>query len=696
MPLGHLHGPSPSDEQRQLHPARTYLRLMRYVAPYWHWLALTIVLSVLTALTGILPQQVIGVAVNELAGRGGEIRSESAASGGVPAAPSRPPARRERRGIPIAPALHDAVDLVTTEWFPGGNAVLGTYATYGAAFLLIFLLSNGVSVLQGLCMSFLGQSIIYDLRNRTYRHLQRLSLTYFDNNQTGDVMSRVVNDVNSLEQVIVAPVIDLLTDIGRFAFLLYFCLRWDWLLTVLALGVTPLLVGTTWVFGRLLRRDFRLMRRKMGELNARLQDSISGIRVIKAFGVEGIEAERFGGLNREVYRVQLRLARMFTVFRPVIGLLNHVGTVLVLCIGGVKVARGELEVGVFVVFFEYLRMMYGPVNGITRFYNHIQRALASAERVFELLDTAPEVDDAPDATPLTDVRGAVSLRGVSFSYSDERPALSDVTLDVAPGEMVALVGPSGAGKSTLANLVLRFYDPTAGAVLIDGHDVRGVTQESLRSHLGVVLQDPFLFNDTVRHNITYAKPDAGPDEAERAARAAGAHEFIERLPNGYDTVIGERGVKLSGGQRQRLSIARAVVADPRILILDEATSSVDTETEQMIQDAVYRMARNRTTIVIAHRLSTVQHADRIVVLDAGRVVESGTHDDLVARPDGLYARLWRTGGIVADSSTLRKQRASRSAYGGRDGTVDAGPESGRANSVGLDDWDPLGRSGQTS
>lgn len=658
-----MHGPpvnmAQNDRVTKITAARTYLRLLGHLRPHWHWMTLTILLAGLTALTSILPHQVIGVALNQLVQTPGESETRVQVETSMPAAkaPIKKPAASSRSTIPIAPLLKREVEKTMARW-PQLDPVLGTFLTYGAAFLILFLVSEAVHVAQGLCMAFVGQSLVFHLRNKAHSHLHHLSLRYFENRQTGDIMSRIVNDVGSLEAVIVGPIVELLTDTCRLAFLLYFCLRWDWSLTLLALCVTPLLMGSTWVFGRMLRKNFRVLRGKIGELNGRLQDNISGVRTIKAFGTEGQEERRFQALNHACYAVQLRLARLSTMFRPWIGMLNHLGTLLVLCLGGIQVARGEIEVGVFIILFEYLRMMYGPINNLTRFYDHIQRALASGERVFELLDEKPTVTEKSEATELPTVQGRLSLRNVSFAYEANLPSLRNVSLDVEPGEMVALVGPSGSGKSTLAALMLRFYDPDSGCIQLDGNDLRDLSFATMRQNMAVVLQDSFLFNDTVLANITYADPKATREDAERAARTAGAHEFIEELPNGYDTVVGERGMKLSGGQRQRLSIARAIVPDPRILILDEATSSVDTETEQMIQDAISRMAGKCTLVVIAHRLSTIQDADRICVLEKGHVVQLGKHEELLTQTDGLYARLWEHG---LSSSPHRSPVVSKSA-----------------------------------
>jgi len=406
----HFGGPGgpPSFDSKTVDAKGTYLRLLRYARPYWPWVALILCLSLFTAFVGILPQQIIGIAVDELAGLAGE---RQAPPGGETSVERPAPAPSQ---IPLARYVQQVTENVA-RWLNADASGEVTFYLLGASFLALFLISNGVSVVQGISMAYLGQSLIYDMRNQVYAHLQKLSLRYFENRQTGDIMSRVINDVNSLEQVIVGPVIDFLTDMSRLVFLLYWCFIWDWQLTVFALLVTPFLMSTTYFFGKLLRKNFTLLRQKIGELNGLLQDNISGIRVIMAFSREPHEMGRFREKNRENYGVHFRLAKIFSALRPIIGLLENVGTVLVLCVGGIKVLHGDMQLGVFTVFLAYLRMIYGPITGLTRFYNHIQQALASSERVFELLDTQPEVKDKPNALRLGRLRGEVEFRGVSFA-----------------------------------------------------------------------------------------------------------------------------------------------------------------------------------------------------------------------------------------------------------------------------------------
>jgi subfamily B ATP-binding cassette protein MsbA len=382
----------------------------------------------------------------------------------------------------------------------------------------------------------------------------------------------------------------------------------------------------------------RATRERLGEVSARLQDNLSGIRVIKSFSQEERESGRWSELVGQHHGAQVTALNIWGRYNPALALLNGLGGVLVLGVGARMVMAGQLTLGELFAFLSYVAMFYQPIRALVNVSETLQSALATSERLFEILDEVPDVRDAPDATALPRLQGHVIFHNVSFRYGTGEEVLSGIQLEARPGELVALVGRSGAGKTTLVNLLARFYDPTGGHITVDGYDLRTVRQRSLRAQIAMVLQDTFLFNGTVAENIAYGRPDAGPEEIERAARLANAHGFIDELPEGYDTQIGERGVKLSGGQKQRLAIARAVLADPAILILDEATSSVDSESEMLIQQAMERVMRGRTTFVIAHRLSTVKHADKIVALEEGRVAEVGDHASLLGQ-GGVYSQL---------------------------------------------------------
>ncbi|UCF94574.1 MAG: ABC transporter ATP-binding protein, partial [Desulfobacterales bacterium] len=409
-------------------------------------------------------------------------------------------------------------------------------------------------------------------------------------------------------------------------------------LAALVLIPIPILALALRHYNTRIRPVYRRVRARLGDINAKLQDNLSGIRVIQAFAREDLERQRFTAESEAYYHARVRGIRYWSVFFPAIRFLGAMGTVIVLGVGAMMVLEGELSLGTLVAFLAYITSFYEPINRLTEVDNIFQEAIAAGERIFELLDETSDVKDAPDAFDAPDIRGAMAFQHVYFRYGTGDKVLHDISFQMAPGEMVALVGPSGAGKTSIANLICRFYDPIQGQVTIDGYDLRQIKIASLRRQVGVVLQDSFLFNNTIAANLLYGRPDATRAELITAARAANAHDFIEQLPDGYDTEIGERGVKLSGGQKQRLALARAILADPRILILDEATSSVDAEAEYLIQQALERVLKGRTALVIAHRLSTIRHADKIIVLDRGRIVETGNHRDLLER-GGLYRQL---------------------------------------------------------
>ena len=505
--------------------------------------------------------------------------------------------------------------------------------------LIVFVARAGLQFLRSYMGHVAGWGVVADVRLYVYEHLQRLSLRFYEDKQTGQLMSRVVNDTDLFEQLIAhaAPemLVNVLTLIG--VSIVLFTLNWQLLL--LSLVPIPLVVASLQVYARYVRPAFRERQKVLGDLNALLNDNLSGIREIKAFTREDAQLLRVRqGIDR--YRRSLLSAlRLMATFQPFVGFTSSLGVIVVIYFGGQLALRQALPVSDLVAFFLYLDMFYQPVRNLSVSWEAVQNALAGADRIGELLEEEPEIHDRAGALALPGrAVGHIAFRDVGFWYNSGDPVLEHITLDIPARSVVALVGPTGVGKSTLVSLIPRFYDVCSGVIALDGQDIRNLTLESLRRQISIVLQDVFLFHGTVRDNLLFGRPDANEREMVAAAKVANAHSFILALPDGYDTLIGERGVKLSGGQKQRLSIARAVLRDAPILILDEATSSVDTETELLIQQALERLIVGKTTIIIAHRLSTIHKADTIVVLDGNGIVEMGTHAQLMAL-GGLYRRL---------------------------------------------------------
>jgi len=519
--------------------------------------------------------------------------------------------------------------------------------------VLLYLLAAGiqwlVTFLRVNLMAHTGQSIIYDLRARLFAHLQELSLSFYSRFSAGRVLTRVINDVGVLREFISWALLAIARDFFTLFGILFTMMAMHLRLSLLTFTVLPVMIVFTMIFRRYARENYRRVRRAISWVNSVLAENINGVRVVQAFSREKTNYEIFSGqVNRYNLDANLRAARVAASYPAAIELLAGFAIALAVWVGGAAVlgrwgSSEPITPGVLVAFVLYIERFFEPIRDLSRRYDSFQSTMAGGERIFALLDTPAEVQDAPDAIALPPIRGEVRSENLSFHYSDDpTPVLVDINLKVEPGETVALVGRTGAGKTTLVKLLCRFYDPTGGAVYVDGYDLRRVTQHSLRSQMGIVLQDPFLFSGTVSENIRFGRLDASDAEVEAAARAVGAHDFIVQLPQGYETPVEEGGLMLSVGQRQLVSFARALLADPRILILDEATSSVDTQTEIVIQNALRRILKGRTAFVIAHRLSTVVNADRIIVIDNGRIIEQGTHRELLAL-GGYYSRLYREG-----------------------------------------------------
>lgn len=484
-----------------------------------------------------------------------------------------------------------------------------------------------------------GQAVMANLRDTIFQKIQQLSLRYFDKHDAGDLMSRLVNDVDVLNQFFSQGLTQFIGGIVRMIILAGVMFWVDWRLALATLSVVPFMLLVSVYLSRLARRAFRKSRESLGDVSTELEEGISGVKVAQAFNRAEANAERFAELNRRNMEANVGAVGISSAFAPAMETFNALSITIVAGYGGYLALTGAISVGVVVAFIEFVRRFFFPVQQIAQLWVMVQSALAGAERIFALLDEPIDLQDRADAREMPLVQGDVRFEKVVFSYDPEEPVLRGIDLHASPGDTVAIVGPTGAGKSTIINLLNRFYETNEGAITIDDVDIRSVTQDSLRQQIGVVLQDNFLFSGTVYDNIRYGRLDATDEEVQAAARVVGAHEFISGLPDGYNTELGERGGNLSQGQRQLISFARAIIADPRILILDEATASVDTRTELVIQEALKQLLAGRTSFVIAHRLSTIRDADQVLVLEAGRIVEQGTHDALV-NAGGAYAQLY--------------------------------------------------------
>jgi ATP-binding cassette subfamily B protein len=507
----------------------------------------------------------------------------------------------------------------------------------------------GGQYLENIYLAYAGQSVIYRMRTQMFDHLHRLSLSFFDRTKVGKLMSRVQNDVAQLQDLVTDGILSLLTSCLTLVGIAVILIMMNWKLALITLTVVPVLAIGTFIWQKYARRAFITVRRTIATVNSQLQEDIAGVRVVQSLSREDENMEQFDQINQAHLNANVTAVKLEALIMPTVNILTGVAFAIVIIIGGFQVLDGAMSIGILMSFLLYIQRFFDPVLELSMQYTELQRAMASGERIFELLDVEPEIQDRPGAVELPPVQGEIKFKNVNFAYEPDKDVLHDISLTIKPGETVAIVGQTGSGKSSLVSLIARFYEAEKGEVTVDGYDVRSVTQQSLRQQIGIVPQDPILFSGTIEENIKYGKMEASRDEVIEIAKMVGAHHFISRLEKGYDAQVGQRGVSLSAGQRQLVCLARAVLADPSILILDEATSNVDTNTERIMQRALRRLTKGHTCLTIAHRLSTVTNADRIIVLDQGRIVEEGSHQKLLKK-QGLYYRMFEALGLTGPAT----------------------------------------------
>jgi subfamily B ATP-binding cassette protein MsbA len=613
---------------------KIFFRILQYVRPYWKTLALSLVC---TLLFSIFSGASIYLSIPLL-----ETLFDQSSS---PSMQQQTPPRNSLVPNEVVGFKQRVEQTLKTIIFAGSK----TESLYRICIIILvmFLLKNFFGYLQSYLMAFVEQGLMMDIRNELYRHLHNLSLSYFSNERTGNLISRVTNDVNVVNGGVSASFVTLIREPLLVIVFLGIALTLSWQLTLLSFIVFPFSLFIISAIGVRLYKESGVMQEKMADITSVLQETISNVKVVKAFAMEDFEDRKFRRETSSYFRTILKMTRIRNLASPVTEFLSVVAGVAIIWYGGRQVlVTGEMKAAEFLGFLFVIFQVMPPVKELSNVANRLQEFAAAGRRIFEILDTKPSVQNHPNAIPLEKLKSAIEFKGVSFVYANgdgadvaQREILAGISLKVKKGEVIAIVGPSGSGKTTLVDLIPRFYDPVEGAITIDGVDVREIDLQSLRNQIGIVTQETILFNDTVRNNIAYGLSDCPEAKVRDAARAANALEFIKAMPQGFESVIGDRGVKLSGGQRQRLSIARALLKNPPIMIFDEATSALDSESEILVQEAIERLMKNRTSFIIAHRLSTIRNADRIIVLEEGKIVQEGRHVELLKQKSGLYKRL---------------------------------------------------------
>lgn len=600
-------------------------RLLRYALPYRGKIIVALLAMGCFAVVNALQPFMVITTANTLQGKYPQIKGSEARDIESSPAQGGPEKEPKRRGLDLIRSFARSV-LNVREW---------KYWHLAIAIFFIFFLKGLFAFFQRFLMEWVGKRVITDLRDQLYRHFHSLSVGFFSGARTGELISRITNDILVVEHAVSTVVADIFLQPLNILFMLAVVFFMSWKLAIIVFVALPLIFIPLLSVGRKVRRNTGKIQSLLANLTAIIQETFSGIRVVRAFGMDKYETDKFAGENRKVFDTSIKVLRSLSAVRPMIEFVGGISVAATLIIGAAVFKMGlEHIMGFCMAVF----LLYDPVKKLGQVNNRLQMGTAAAERIFSILDTKPTIVESPHAVPVPRMRESLSYNGVNFAYDDEL-VLKDVSFEIKCGQVVAFVGPSGTGKTTVANLLLRFYDPTSGSITIDGVDVRDAKTSSLREQMAFVSQEVILFNDTVASNIAYGRPERPLSEIIEAAKAANAHGFISALPEGYDTLAGERGIKLSGGERQRIAIARAILKDPAILILDEATSALDTEAERLVQSAINRLMAGRTVLVIAHRLSTIINADTIIVLENGRVVQKGKHSELIQQ-GGLYKKLY--------------------------------------------------------